>query len=129
MGFRDSSSTLPRMKSTASAGVSVTARIDAKPIEYVLVNASGLKRRPSVASSVKTGKNEIVMTSSEKKIEGPTSCIAWMMTSVRGSGWPAWSHSPSFLWMFSMMMIDASTIAPIATAIPPSDMMFAVRCW
>ena len=30
--------------------------------------------------------------------------------------------------MFSMMMIDASTIAPIATAMPPSDMMFAVRC-
>ena len=30
--------------------------------------------------------------------------------------------------MFSMMMIDASTIAPMATAMPPSDMMFAVRC-
>src|SRR5580693_10152418 len=76
MGLRDSSVTLPRIKSTASAGVSVTARIDAKPIEYVLVKASGLKRRPSVASRVKTGKNEIVMTRSEKKIDGPTSCIA-----------------------------------------------------
>ena len=122
------------MKSTASAGVSVTARIDAKPIEYVLVNASGLKRRPSVASSVKTGRNEIVMTRSEKKIDGPTSCIAWMMTSVRAgasAAWPAASRPtrPSFLWMFSMMMIDASTIAPMATAMPPSDMMFAVRCW
>ena len=27
------------------------------------------------------------------------------------------------------MMIEASTIAPIATAMPPSDMMFAVSPW
>ena len=100
-----------------------------KPIEYVLVKASGLNRRPSVASSVNTGKNDTVMTRSEKKIVGPTSCIAAMMASVRGSFLPPASHSCSFLWMFSMMMIDASTIAPIATATPPSDMMFAVRCW
>ena len=70
-----------------------------------------------------------MMTSSEKKIEGPTSCIAAMIASVRGVFWPPASHSASFLWMFSMMMIEASTIAPIATAMPPSDMMFAVRCW
>ena len=30
---------------------------------------------------------------------------------------------------FSTTMIAASTIAPIATAIPPSDMMFAFRPW
>ncbi len=31
--------------------------------------------------------------------------------------------------MFSIKMIDASTIAPIATTMPPSDMMFAVSPW
>src|SRR3989442_1044311 len=60
IGFFASSWILPRMTRTASAGVSVTARSAEKPIEYVLVNARGLKRRPSVASSVKTGKNETV---------------------------------------------------------------------
>ena len=30
------------------------------------------------------------------------------------------------MWTFSTMMIEASTIAPIATAMPPSDMMFAL---
>jgi hypothetical protein len=115
------------MNSTASAGVSVIASTDANPIEYVFVNASGLNKRPSVPSSVNTGRNEIVITSSEKNSDGPTSCIARMITSARGSLRPACSHSASFLWMFSMMMIDASTMAPIATAMPPSDMMLAVR--
>ena len=31
------------------------------------------------------------------------------------------------LWAFSIMMIAASTIAPIAMAMPPSDMMFELR--
>ena len=31
--------------------------------------------------------------------------------------------------MFSIRMIEASTIAPIATTIPPRDMMFAVNPW
>ena len=31
--------------------------------------------------------------------------------------------------MFSIMMIDASTMAPMATAMPPSDMMLAVSPW
>ena len=61
----------------------VTAKIAENPIEYVLVNASGLNRRPSVPSSVKTGKNETVMTSREKKIDGATSCIASMISSTR----------------------------------------------
>ena len=34
----------------------------------------------------------------------------------------------SSLWAFSIMMIAASTMAPMAMAMPPSDMMFAVRC-
>ena len=34
------------------------------------------------------------------------------------------------LCMFSIMMIAASTMAPMAIAIPPSDMMLALMpCW
>ena len=64
------------MNSAARAGPRVMARIAAKPIAYVLVKTRGLNRRPSVASIVKTGRNETVITSSEKKSVGPTSCIA-----------------------------------------------------
>ena len=98
-------------------------------MEYVLVNASGLKSRPSALSKVKTGKNDTVITNREKKIDGPTSCMAVTMVSNREPGLPSESQASRFLWMFSITMIEASTIAPIATAIPPSDMMFAVRCW
>ena len=41
-------------------------------------------------------------------------------------GRPRASHSSSFLWAFSTMMIEASTIAPIAMAIPLRLMMFEV---
>src|SRR5258708_2152600 len=44
------------MSQDASAGVSVTARRAAKAMENVLVKASGLKRRPSVASRANTGR-------------------------------------------------------------------------
>ena len=40
-------------------------------------------------------------------------------------GPPVRSHTSSFLWVCSTTTIDASTSAPIAMAIPPSDMMFA----
>ena len=93
-----------------------------------MVKASGVNSRPDTPSSVNTGMNDTVITSSEKKIEGPTSCIAEMIVSTREVWRPPRSQSSSFLWMFSMMMIEASTIAPIATAIPPSDMILAVRC-
>ena len=77
-----------------------------------------------------TGRKETVITSSEKKMLGPTSCIAPTST---GAGarrrCPASCQASSLLWMFSMMMIEASTMAPMATAMPPSDMMLMVRPW
>src|SRR5438874_4537237 len=78
----------PRMKVVAIAGTSVTDRIAANAIEKVFVQARGEKRRPSVPSSVKTGRKPTVMTSREKKIGRPTSCNAATTTSVRGSFWP-----------------------------------------
>ena len=71
------------------------------------------------------------MTSSEKKSGRPTLRAAAMMTSTRSA--PAGSRPcssrkwSSCLCAFSTMMIAASTIAPMAMAIPPSDMMFEVR--
>ena len=64
------------------------------------------------------------MIRNEKKILGPTSCMASMTVCVRVF---VLSGTARRLWMFSIMTIAASTIAPIATAIPPSDMMLAVR--
>ena len=39
---------------------------------------------------------------------------------------PASSHSSSFLWAFSTMMMDASTMAPMAMAMPARLMMLEV---
>ena len=50
---------------------------------YVLVNAKGANRRPSWASSVKTGMNDKVMMSREKKSAGPTSTAASVTTVQR----------------------------------------------
>ncbi len=93
------------------------------------MNASGLKSRPSVASSVNTGMNETVIIKSEKKMLGPTSCIASTITLTRSPGLPSACQCSSFLWMFSIRMIDASTMAPRATAMPPRDMMLMVSPW
>ena len=72
-GLWSSSRIFPRMKVVAMAGTSVIESNAANAIEKVLVQASGEKRRPSVPSSVNTGRNPTVMTSSEKKIGRPTS--------------------------------------------------------
>jgi len=45
-----------------------------------LVNASGLNRRPSCASSVNTGRKATAMTSSAKKLAPPTSFTAEITT-------------------------------------------------
>ncbi len=98
-------------------------------MEYVLVKARGLNSRPSVASKVNTGTKLTVITNSEKKMLGPTSCIASTMASMRGLGLPSSSQTSSFLWMFSIRMMLASTIAPMATAMPPRLMMLMVSPW
>ena len=43
-------------------------------------------------------------------------------------GFLPWSRSRC-LWAFSIMMMTASTIAPMAMAMPPSDMMFELMPW
>ena len=72
--------------------------------------------------------NDTVITSSAKKSDGPTSLAAFAMISQCGLRPP---YRARCLCAFSTITIPASTIVPIATAIPPSDMMLSVspcRC-
>ena len=110
----------PRTNTTISAGTSVTERTAAAAIANVLVKASGLNRRPSCASSVKIGMNETVMINRLKNSAGPTSVAASIRIATRDC--PGLARSRC-LWAFSIMTIAASTIAPIAIAMPPRLMM------
>ena len=53
------------MKYPIRTGTSVTESSAAAAMEYVFVNASGLNRRPSCASRVKTGTKDTVITRRE----------------------------------------------------------------
>ena len=121
IGFFRSGRMRPRTKSSISTGTSVTDSIAAPAMAKVLVKASGLKSRPSCASSVNTGRNETVMMSRLKKSAGPTSLAASMMVSWRGLPGGARSRC---LCAFSIITMAASIIAPMAMAIPPRLMMF-----
>src|SRR5215475_10060464 len=118
------------MSKTISTGTSVTPRNEAKNIENVLVKASGLNRRPSWAVSVKTGMKLTVITRSAKNSERPTLFAAVIITLTRsrpvGSRPCSLRKCSSAVCAFSIMMIAESTIAPIAMAIPPNDMMLEV---
>ena len=102
------------------------AKPAAPAMAYVLVKASGENSLPSCACRLKTGRNETVMMRSEKNSEGPTSVAASIRTSARGRA-PALRSK--CLWAFSTITTAASTMAPIAIASPPSDMMFALSPW
>ena len=66
------------------------------------------------------------MMSSEKNTPGPTSRTASMTVRRRASLSASAPSSDSLRLAFSTITIEASTIVPIAIAIPPSDMMLAV---
>ncbi len=109
------------MNSNISTGTSVIDSSAAPAIEKVFVKASGLNIRPSCASSVNTGRKETVIISRLKNSAGPTSLHAAMMPSSREA--PGDSRSRC-LCAFSIITIAASTMAPMAIAIPPRLMMF-----
>ena len=85
------------------------------------MKASGWNIRPSCASSVKTGRNETVMMSRLKNSGGPD-FAAGGDDGTRSRGSPGFSRSRC-LWAFSIITIAASTMAPIAIAMPPRLMM------
>ena len=130
MGFRDSGISRPRMNRIMSTGTSVIAKMEEKPTASVFVHANGRNMRPSCASSKKTGRKETTMIANEKKMAGPTcfaefSRIFRLCGSGRGSDCEDWC-SESCRYPFSTITMAASTRTPIASAKPPSDMMFEV---
>src|SRR5438552_1279710 len=111
-------------------GTRVTPRNEAKNIENVFVNASGRNSRPSCAVSENTGMKLTVITRRAKNSGRPTLLAAATMTFTRsdpvGSRPCSSRKCSSALCAFSIMMIAESTIAPMAMAIPPNDMMLEV---
>ena len=76
----------------------------------------------------------IVMMSRLRNSAGPTSAAASVMTRQRASpvsssSGLSWFQRSRCLWAFSIITTAASTIAPIAIAMPPSDMMLALTPW
>jgi hypothetical protein len=63
---------------------------------------------------------------SEKKSAGPTSVAASPITSQCRSRLRFGPARSRCLWAFSIITIAASTMVPIAIAIPPKDMMLAL---
>src|SRR3990172_8674935 len=92
----------------------------------ILCKRQWLEEPPSWASSVKTSMNAMAITSSAKKLGPPTSLTALMTTSLKSPGRPSASQCSSFLCSCSTRTMDASTIAPMAMAMPPSDIILAV---
>ena len=110
------------MNSPISTGTTVTESSAAAAMANVLVKASGRNNRPSSACNAKIGMNESVMINSVTNRAGPTSRAATVTNSQRGR-----SGSCSMcLCRFSIITIAASIMAPMAMAIPPSDMMLAL---
>ena len=90
------------------------------------MKASGENIRPDRPVNANTGRNETAMMVSEKKRAGPTSLVA--STMIAQCGFLPRSRSRC-LWAFSIITMAPSTMAPIAIAIPPSDMMLATSPW
>ncbi|MNQ75888.1 hypothetical protein D3C85_906970 [compost metagenome] len=71
----------------------------------------------------------MVMMSREKKMAGPTSMLASTITCQRFLS--VSSVRSICLWTFSIITMAPSTMAPMAMAMPPRDMMLALipcRC-
>ena len=89
----------------------------------VLVKARGRKRRPVSPPRAKMGRKETVSTKRAKKSDGPTSLAASRMRGSRGASGGACSIC---LWEFSTMTTEASTMAPMAMAMPARLRMLAL---
>ncbi len=105
----------PRISRSRSAGAKVMERTAADSITKVLVQASGVKSRPACPVSVNTGRKATAMMSSEKNSAGVTSRAASASSRWRSAPGGACS---SFLWLASIITISASTVAPMAMAMP-----------
>ena len=86
--------------------------------------------RPSVPSRTNTGIKEMVIIASEKKILGPTCCMASIITSCRGLAFSSGSasslsHRANRLWILSIMPIKITVSCSgvvSSTSIPSIDL-------
>ena len=123
-GFLCSASTLPLMKYPINTGTSVIASAADAAIAYVLVKASGANILPSCASRVNTGTKLTVIISKRKNSAGRTS-VAESTTICQRFSFVSGVRSMC-LCIFSIMTIAPSIMAPMAIAIPPRDIIFAL---
>jgi len=100
-------------------------RMAAVSITKVFVYASGLNNRPPCPLRPKMGMNEMAMIKSEKKMAGVTSIAASWSSFSRSFFEMSGGACSSFLWQASIITISASTVAPIAMAMPPRLMIVA----
>ena len=74
------------------------------------------------------GKNETTTSAKAKKIGRPTTCEAFTIAAIRSSSSNCRPCLLSSLCMalcaFSIMTMEASTMAPMAMAMPPKDIIF-----
>ena len=119
--------TLAPVISTISAGPMVSERNAAHAMVKVLVKASGLNKRPSCDSRVKTGRKLTAMISSAKKSGLPSCLQAVMMISCRSARLSPGGACSRCLWTFSTITTASSQSTPIEIAMPARDMMLAVK--
>ena len=88
-------------------------------IANVLLNASGLKSRPSRAPRKKIGRNDVTMISIENSSGLVIVAVAWMIVSIRSAA-DTLPRRASSAVQFSTITIVASAISPMAMASPAS---------
>lgn len=88
----------------------------------ILVNASGVKSFPSCPVRANIGTNERMIMSIANRSGQATSLVESVIILVL-SLIERFSFHRSLLYAFSVTTIAASTIVPIAMAIPPSDII------
>ena len=111
------------MKNIIRIGTSVIDKMAPEIIAKDLVKAKGENNLPSCPVKAKIGKNETTTKSKAKKIGRPTCFADFIMIFIRSS-LLMFSLPCRYLWAFSTITIVASTIAPIAMAIPPRLIIF-----
>ena len=121
--FLSSAIIFPRIKNTIKIGTIVIDNIAPLIIANDLVKANGPNNRPSCPVSANIGKKETTTKIRAKNIGRPT-CLADLMIISILSLFEIFSFPCKYLCAFSTITIVASTIAPMAIAIPPKLIIF-----
>ena len=113
----------PFKKKTHSTGTRKSEAISVPSIANIFVNASGVKSFHSWPVRANIGTNERIIISMANMSGHATSFVDSVIIFVLSLSVRCSVHN-NLLYAFSVTTIAASTIVPIAIAIPPSDMIF-----